>query len=352
MGNRTVAVDIGTSVVRVAEVELGSGPDPRDGSTLHAFAERTMPPGIVRAGNIEEPSALAAVVREALAAAKVSSKSVVVGLEHPSVVLREVDLPAQSMDKVRESLAFHVQDFLPTAADESILDFYPTAEHDSPAGPTLRGLLVAAPRDHVRDLVGVIDKAGGTVHAVDHAALALWRNGCRASLMQHNIALVDVGAATTTVVVSQRGMPRLVRTLAQASGDATRAVMDATKGLNLDAEAMKREVGMSANVAPDRRGISEAIAQSMNPVIEAVRNTIMYFASSNPGGGVERIVLTGGGSFLPGFGQAFASATRLPVKIGEPFYGCAVGKKVDLRAVQGREAELATVMGLAMRSGK
>lgn len=352
MGTRTVAVDIGTSVVRVAEVESGSGADPRDGSTLHAFAERAMPPGIIRNGVIEEPAALAAVVREALGAAKVSSKSVVVGIEHPGVVIREVGIPAQSMDKVRESLAFHVQDLIPTAAKESILDFYPTAEFDAPAGATLRGLLVAAPREHVNDLVNVIDRAGASVAAIDHAAFALWRNGCRASLMTVNIALVDVGASTTTVTISQGGVPRLVRTLAQASGDATRAVAEATKGLNVDVERMKREVGMSPNVAPDKRGIAEAMAQAMSPLIEAVRNTLVYFASSNPGGAVERIVLTGGGGYLPGFGQAFASATRIPIKVGEPFYNCNLGKRADLRAVQGREAELATVMGLAMRSKK
>lgn len=350
MGTRTVAVDIGTSIVRVAEVETGAGPDPREGSTLHAFAERAMPVGLIKNGSIEEPSALAAVVRETLGAAKVSSKRVVVGIAHPGVVIREVDLPAQHMDKVRESLAFHVQDLLPTAPDESILDFYPTAEFDAPAGATLRGLLVAAPRLHINELVSVIDKAGASVAAVDHAAFALWRNGCRASLMQHNVALVDVGASTTTVTISQGGLPRLVRTLTQASGDATRAINDANKGMNLDGEALKRDVGMSQSAGPERRNIADAVAQAMNPLIEAVRNTLMYFASSNPGGGVERIILTGGGSFMPGFGQAFASATRLPVKIGEPFYGCTVSKRVDLRAVQGREAELATVMGLAMRS--
>jgi type IV pilus assembly protein PilM len=168
--------------------------------------------------------------------------------------------------------------------------------------------------------------------------------------MQHNVALVDVGASTTTVTISQGGMPRLVRTLTQASGDATRAINEVNKGMNLDGEALKREVGMSQAVGPERRNIVDAVAQAMNPLIEAVRNTLMYFASSNPGGGVERIVLTGGGSFVPGFGQAFASATRLPVKIGEPLYGCVPNKRLDLRAIQGREAELATVLGLAMRS--
>lgn len=352
MGTRTVAVDIGTSTVRVAEVEMGSGPDPREGAVLHAFAERAMPAGVIRNGSIEEPVALSAVVRETLGAAKVSSKSVVVGIEHPGVVIREVDLPAQAMDKVRESLAFHVQDLLPTAADESILDFYPTSEYEAQAGPTLRGLLVAAPREHISDLVNAVGKAGASVVAVDHAAFALWRNGCRASLMQHNIALVDVGASTTTVMVCQAGMPRMVRTLAQASSDATKAIADATKGMNLNAEALKREVGMQTNVAPDRRGVADAVTQAMHPLIEAVRNTLVYFASSNPGGGVERIILTGGGSYMPGFGQAFASTTRLPVKVGEPLYGASVSKRVDLRSVQGREAELATVIGLAMRSKK
>lgn len=352
MGTKTVAVDIGASMVRVAEVEMGNGPDPRDGSTLHALGERQMPPGVMRNGSVEEVAALAATIREAIADAKPSSKNVVVGIEHPGVVIREVDLPAQPMDKVRESLPFHVQDLLPTAAEDSILDFYPTAEYDAPAGPTLRGLLVSAPKGHISDLVQAVSKAGAQVIGVDHAALALWRNGCRATLLQHTIALVDVGASTTTVVVSQAGVPRLVRTLAQASGDATKTIAEATKGMNLDAEALKREVGMNPQAGPERRAITDAVAQAMSPLIENVSTTLRYFATSNPGGGVERIVLTGGGAYVPGFGQAFASATRMPIKIGETLYGCTIGRRVDIRRFQGREAELATVIGLAMRSKK
>lgn len=352
MGTRIVAVDIGTSAVRVVELESGSGPDPREGSILHALAERSMPVGIIRNGVIEEPAALSAAIRETLAAAKVGSKNVVVGLEHPGVVIREVEIPAQPMDKVRESLPFHVQDLLPTAPDESILDFYPTSEYEAQAGATLRGLLVAAPRTFVSELVSVIEEAGANVLAIDHAAFAQWRNGCRGSLMEHNVALVDVGSATTKVTVSQGGMPRLVRTLAQASGNATAAIAEATKGMNLDAEALKREIGMNSNITGNQKGIADAVSQSMAPLIESVRNTIVYFASSNPGGAIERIVLTGGGSYVPGFGQAFASVVRLPVQIGDPFFNCTMGKKVDVRSLQGREATFATVMGLAMRSKK
>ncbi|WP_062295573.1 type IV pilus assembly protein PilM [Demequina maris] len=352
MGARTVAVDVGTSTVRIAEVELGSGQDPREGATLHAFAEAVVPAGVIRDGVVQEPQALASTIHEAFVHAKPSTKHVTVGLGHPSIVVREVDIPAQPMDKLRQSLAFHVQDQLPMAADEAILDFYPTAEIEAQGGETLRGLLVAAPRELVRDTIAVFDRAGLQVGAVDHSALGLWRSGSRGVYMDAKVAFVDVGAATTTVVISQGGVTRLVRTLSQGGQDATKAISLALKGASVDAESLKREVGLDLSVGQDRRGLAEAASHALSPLIESVRNTLVYFASSNPGGAVERLVLTGGAAYTRGLGQALASATRLPAVIGEPLAGLRLGKKVNTASIQGREHELATVVGLAMRSTK
>ncbi|WP_062464589.1 type IV pilus assembly protein PilM [Demequina soli] len=352
MGTRTVAIDIGASAVRVAEIELGNGADPRDGATLHAFGEAAVPAGVMRDDEILEPATLSAVVKEAWAAAKPSTKHVTLGLGLPSVVVREVDIPAQPMDKVRESLAFHVQDQLPMAADEAILDFYPTQEIEAQGGATLRGLLVAAPRSVVRDIVEVIDRAGLSVACVDLSAFGIWRAGCRDNFTSANVAFVNVGASTTTVVVSHAGAPRIVRALSQGSHDANRALESALRGTPVNAEALKREVGMDLNVGADKRGLAEASAHAISPMIEAVRNTLVYFASSNPGGALQQVVLTGGGSQMRGLGQALASATRLPVMIGDPLSGLRIGKKVQLGGAETRTAELATVIGLAMRSAK
>jgi len=352
VGTRSVAIDIGASVVRVAELELANGTDPRDGATLHAYAERPVPAGVIRDGVVEEPGALAALVKQVFAAAKPSSKNVAVGIGHPSVVVREVDIPAQPMDKVRESLAFHVQDQLPMAPDEALLDFYPTSEYEAQAGPTLRGLLVAAPRELVRDLVSVLDQAGITPAAIDHSALALWRASCRGPLIERSVALVDVGATHTLVAVSQGGAPRLVRALPQASGDANRAIAAALKGQAADPETLKREIGMDPAASGSARVIADAVGHALTPLIEAIRNTIVYVSSSNPGAGIERLVLGGGGAYVRGFGQALSSATRLPVIISEPLAGMKLGKKVDASAIKGQEAGLATVVGLAMGGHK
>lgn len=349
MATKSVAIDIGATSVRVAELELRGGADPRDGAVLSAYAERPVPAGVIRDGAVEEPGAFAQVVREAISAAKVSVKKATVAVGHPSVVVREVDVPAQDMDKVRASLAFHVQDSLPMATDDALLDFYPTAEVESAQGAMLRGLLVASPRELVRNLIAALDGTGVSLERVDHAALALWRSSCRGELMFSNVALVDVGASTTTVVVSQQGAPRLVRVLPQGGHDATKAIASAFKGASIDAETLKRQIGMNANAATqEQRPVADAVAHVMGPLVDSVRNTLVYFASSNPGAGAERIVLTGGGAYLNGFGQALSSATRLPVMIGDPLAGASVGKRVDAASLRGREAELSTVVGLAM----
>nr|WP_284329233.1 pilus assembly protein PilM [Demequina litorisediminis] len=257
MATRQVAIDIGETAVRVAEVELKGGSDPRDGASITAFAERAVPAGVIRNGEIEEPGAFAEVVKQTVAAAKVSAKSAAVNIGHPTVVLREVDVPAQPMDQIRKSLAFHVRDSLPMAVDDALLDFYPTAEFAGEQGQMLRGMLVAAPRELVRGVISSLQGSGVHLSRVDHTGFALWRGVCKGELTQSTVAIVNVGAAITTVVVSQRGAPRLVRVLGQGGNDVSKAVRSAYKGSTVDAEQpevpVRHEPLCARGTASDRR---------------------------------------------------------------------------------------------------
>lgn len=349
MATKAVAIDVGATTVRVAEMELKGGADPRQGATLTAYAERPVPAGVLRDGHVEEAGTFAQTVKETLSAAKVRGKKVIISVGHPSVVVREVDVPEQEMSKLRESLAFHVQEDLPMSVDEAQLDFYPTIPIESPQGPMLRGLLVASPRELVRGLVKGLEGAGVDIARVDHKALGLWRSGCQGQLMQKNVAFVDMGARTTTIVISQQGVPRLVRVLPQGGADATKAIANAFKGASVDAEILKRQVGMNTvGVPPEHQPVAEAAAHVMSSLVEAIRNTLVYFASSNPGAAAEQVVLSGGAAHLHGLGQALSSAIRLPVLLADPLATLTVSKRVDADSLRGRELELSTVVGLAM----
>ena len=79
-----------------------------------------------------------------------------------------------------------------------------------------------------------------------------------------------------------------------------------------EADTLKRSIGVGFAVSPDLQEASDALATVTQTLIEAVRNTFVYFATSNPGAGIDVVVLTGGGSHLPGLGQYLSSASRLP----------------------------------------
>ena len=79
-----------------------------------------------------------------------------------------------------------------------------------------------------------------------------------------------------------------------------------------EAEGVKREVGIGYAVGPERADAAEAISTVVRALVESVRNTFVYYASNNPGAGIDVCVLTGGGSHLP------ASASTSPARAGCP----------------------------------
>ena len=92
---------------------------------------------------------------------KFSGKDVIVGVANQKVIVRQVDLPWQPLDELKESLPFAVQDTIPMAVDQALLDYYPLEELTTEDGTrTYRGLLVAAQRDMVEAQLQAVTDAG------------------------------------------------------------------------------------------------------------------------------------------------------------------------------------------------
>jgi type IV pilus assembly protein PilM len=135
-----VGLDIGTSGVRAAELRLG-----RNGTTLERFGQVALPVGAVRDGEVVDPDAVGAAIRELWSSAKFTTKRVVVGVANQKVVVRQVDLPWLPAKELRASLPFHVPDYIPMPLDNAVLDYHPLEEvTDDNGARMLRVLLVAA----------------------------------------------------------------------------------------------------------------------------------------------------------------------------------------------------------------
>jgi type IV pilus assembly protein PilM len=342
---RVIGLDIGTTHVRAAELEF-AGPRSSTVPTLVRCHETPLPPGSVRDAEVADIAAVSTALRRLWSEAKFGSKDCIIGVGNQRVVVRELDMPWMPLPQVRASLPFQVQDLLPMAVDEALLDYLPTGETTTPEGRFYRGLLVAASRDTVNNNVLATEGAGLRPQMVDLNAFALQRSIARGDLAERTIALVDIGARVTNVIVASHGSPRLVRTVPAGGQDATDAVARALGVAGPEAERIKREVGMGYSDTGQQAAV-EAVNGTMRPLVEAVRNTFVYFAGNHPGEAIEMAVLTGGGAHLAGLGQYLASASRVPVVLGDPLNGVKVARGSGRENLAGRESMLAMSVGLA-----
>ena len=343
-----IGLDLGSTHVRAAEVRLGRSRTPGKGvATLTRYAQVPLPLGAIRDGEVADAATVTAALRRLWAEGRFSSRDVNIGVGNQRVVVRELELPWMPLAHIRASLPFQVAELIPMAVEDALLDYYPTGEREGSSGRMVQGMLVAATRDTVRSNLMAVESAGLRPRMVDLNPFALLRALTRDAYTDQTVALVEIGARVTQVVVVAHGVPRFVRMLPSGGQNVTDAVAAALGIAAAEAEEVKRVVGIGYTLTADLAAAGEAVSTVVRPLVEAIRNTFVYYSSNNPGAGIEVAVLTGGGAQLPGLDRYLASTSRLTVVPGDPLAALRVAASAQLADVDRQSPLLATPIGLA-----
>lgn len=337
----SVGLDIGTHGVYVAEVT-----DTRHGPRLTNFGGLALPEGAVEAGEIVDVGAVAETARELFEAAGIRGKRVHVGVANEKVSVRQIDLPFTHGDQLGGVLGLSAQAHIPMPVEEAELDHQ---ELERVAGPDgagmLRCLVVAADREMLAGYVAVATRAGLRPVGADLNVFAALRSiAPDPGSVTGSQALVDVGAAVTKILIHSQGIARIVRFLVLGGGDLTRT-LSAELGVTPDeAERIKRgEVPDEGSQEADR-----VIDRWTLELVGAVRGSIGYYLATPRSTAVERVLVTGGGSQLPGLRRRLEDELNTTVERARPFAHLEVEDTdhgtEDLAAV---EPLLATAIGLA-----
>ena len=346
MAKGIVGIDIGNDSIRAVEVMDATSSRP----TVSRFHEVPLPEGAARSGDVIEVHTVAAALRRLWLEGGFKSKDVVLGMGNQRVLARDLTVPKMPMKQIRESLPFQVQDMLPVPVAEAILDFYPIAEGVSEGGPVVHGLLVAAVKEAVLANVNAAQLAGLNPVEVDLIPFALTRAHMRGQLTTGTVALIDVGATTTNVIIATNGVPQFVRIIPAGGDEITKALMARLDMTSASAEKAKRMLGIiTVGVAPEHRPAVEAIHEATGQLLNGLRNTLNYYVNARQDETIGRILLTGGGSKLPGFEAALGELTRVPVSSEDGFGGVKVMRTADKQDAVSRSA-MTIALGLALGS--
>ncbi|OJF16070.1 type IV pilus assembly protein PilM [Couchioplanes caeruleus] len=290
-GVTPIGLDIGSSSIRAVEVRRA-----KDEFNLTNFGQVPLPPGTVQSGTVADPLAVTSALKQLWAACKFATKKVRLGVTNPQLVVREASIANLPAKEMRSALPFQVRDMLPLAVERSLLDFRPLEEPGDNA--TVRGLLVAMPKDAVMDLVQAVERAGLHVVDVDLASFALLRAASRLDAQVE--AIVDIGAQITSVIVHADGEPLIVRTVPRGGVEITESIATRLGIPAPEAEALKCRYGLHGDERPDS---ATAVSDAVRPLISELRSSFTYLASGERQKQVTRVALCGGSALMPGLAE-------------------------------------------------
>lgn len=309
-----VGLDIGASAVRVAQV--GSG---RGGNTLLGFAQVALPHGAVVDGEIQDPGPVSEAIAQLWKRAKIRGKKAVLGVSNQRVVVRQVDLPYLEEKEFRASLRFQAADYIPMSVEDAQLDFIVIDDYMTESQEhMMRVLLIAAATDMVDSFVATASNGGVDPLGIDLTPFAIARAVSASARGETGVAgseaIIDVGAATTNILIHHNGEPRFVRILLVGGDDATKALSDELSISFDEAEALKLDLGRGVG-SEDARNL---LTREVSNLIDEIRGSLDYYLSQEDSEPVSSIVLTGGGSLTSGLTERLEQTLKTQVQVGTP----------------------------------
>lgn len=298
-GRCLVGLDIEPGAIHVAEAAPGPA-----GPVVRRAASRALDPNVVRDGEIVEPELLAAALRS-LFADHGFDPHVRVGLANQRIVVRTLDLPPISDAKeLAAAIRFQAAAEVPMPLDQAVVDHVSLGIVDTADGPRARVVLVAARRELVDRVLGVVRAAGLRPQGIDLSAFALVRS--LAGDDDEPVAYLAVGGGVNLVV---------------ARGSVCHFTRMVAGGLEAMAAELAERTAVSVEQAREailREGVPSPAATERSVVADGVRRIAADVRASLEfhGAEVRRVVLTGSGLAVPGIAEALADQLRLEVVPG------------------------------------
>jgi type IV pilus assembly protein PilM len=332
---RLVGLKIGASQLAAARVANNGSAE------LLQVARERLEPGIVVGGELRDPDALAAALKDFFAKHKLPKRGVRLGIANNRIGVRTFEIAGiVDQKQLANAIRFRAQEALPIPIDQAVLDYQILGEGVNDEGqPTRRILLVVAYRELIDRYVDACKKAGIVLAGIDLEAFALLRalqapqagagNDPSAALVA-----VAIGHERSTFAVSDGRVCEFTRVLEWGGSALNVAIARVLNAAPSEVEAVKHALTLTDSTVPEGLTADEAARAA-----EAARKAVQTFArelvsslqyyQNQPGSlGIGEIVLTGGTAHLPGLAGELERLIGVRVRVGNPLARMKVSKKI------------------------
>lgn len=300
-------------------------------------------------GSIMDSTAVADAISHVFYETKTKTNSISFGVSGSSVIVKRIEVQRLSPGEMHEHILWEARPHIPFTPEEVNVDYEIIESPD--IHPDRVGVILAATKkEKLNDYLNVIAIANKNPEIVDLESFAILNSVMANYEMYHDrsIAIINIGASITNVVIAKNGNPIFVRDIAFGGNQFTDLIQ---KELNL-----KYEKAESVKKGRQVEGVSPA---AVKPVINLIfselkseiKKTFEFYRSNTTEGRIDNILLSGGTSNLESIIDFFSQEFDIPVEIVNPFNNIEINeKKFDLDFIKEMAPVFNVSMGLALRA--
>jgi type IV pilus assembly protein PilM len=343
---KIVAVDIGTSSIKLAEMDAS-----RKGWVLKKFGVVTLNPGWVKDGEILEPQSVAESLKTLVTSVKSKRKNVATGIFGNGVIVKRISMAPIEDNLISEAIKWEAEQYIPFDISEAAIDYHLIGKAIRNPVENLDIILVGAKQEFVFRFIETIESANLKCSILDVSGFAL------ANCFEVNYgkpegltALLNIGAGVTNLVIVEKGEVIFSRDTMVGGATYTNELHKAMGVSIPEAESLKISASVGQEAPPE---VNSVLASTTEQVVEEIRNAFEFFVATGGGGRVGKIYVTGGSIFIPKLIEEISAAIGVPFEVLNPFQQISYDQKLlTADYIQQIQSISPIALGLAMREMK
>jgi type IV pilus assembly protein PilM len=232
-----VGIDLGSRFIKAAEVRVGRPP------VVTNIGIAPTPEGAVDSTGVVDKAAVAATLKKLLAESGIGTKQAAFALAgQNSVVVRILEVPRMNAVELKQHMDWEIGRNIPFA-DTRVQSAYEVVRRPGadPNADNMEVVLAVAQQDAVDSLVDIADRLGLEPYAIDVEPLALARSLLltQPDMQSQNVAVVNLGAESTSIDIYSQGYLSFPRILPTGGNMLTRVIAERLILSESEAEPLK-----------------------------------------------------------------------------------------------------------------
>jgi len=320
---KSLGIDIGTSSIKM--VELGSWGERRKlenygeiaSEALYEKPFRTFEKSTLLLSSRDISRAILAVMEET----KIKTRQATFSIPDFSSFFTNFELPPMTREELPQAVTYEARRHIPLPLGEVTIDWEVVEGRVSDEKKEkLKILLVAVPNEVINQYREIANFSNLELFALEAEVFGLLR-----SLIPKDekrvIALVDIGAQSTTCSIIDKRVLKKSHSFDASGNQLTEQV---AKSLSVDyktAKELKEKYGLEAVLLPEytqARSVREILLPLIDLILKEI-STISKDFYQIEGKEVEKFIIAGGTSLIPGLREYFQDYLKKEVEIANPF---------------------------------